>query len=219
VNLDRTWTRVGGIAGIVTAVLYISVALRFLPQGLSRLAFFSLGLLTIITMIGLYHVLKAHRTTLPLQLGTVFTIIGGAIMNVVAVVQNSIYASMQTYFSEAPDDAARESIRLVWRGLNSIHLGLDVSFDMFILSGILLISTAMFSHPRFGRIFGVTGIVLAAATLAINLYAFPTPPGSSAGTGVDLGPLIGIWTLIVSIQMLRSLNWFEQVSSRDRLNN
>lgn len=210
-TLDQEWTKVGGIAGILTAILYISLALAFLPQVLSRLAFFSLGLLTIITMIGLYHVLKAHRMCVPLQLGTVFTIVGGAIMNVMAVVQNSIYASMQKYFTETSDDVARDSIRRVWRGLNSVHLGLDVSCDIFILSGIVLTSTAMLSHPRFGRMFGATGIVLAAVTLAVNLYAFPNPPGSASGTGVDLGPLIGLWTLIVSVQMLRSLSWIEQI--------
>lgn len=210
-NLDRNWILTGSIAGIVTALLYMSIALAILPQVVSRLSFFALGPLTIMTMAGLYCLLKRHRISLSLQLGTMFTMIGGVIMNLTAVVQNSIYSFMQRYFHEAPDETARETIRWMWRGLNSVHLGLDVSFDIFLLSGIFLISISMLSHPRFGKIFGWTGIVLSASTLAINLYTFPTPPGSSPGTGVDLGPLVGIWTLIVSLQMLRSLDWARPV--------
>lgn len=206
-NLDRNWILTGGIAGIVAALLYMSIALAILPRGVSRLFFFSLGPLTIITVAGLYGLLKRHRVSLSLQLGTIFTMIGGVIMNLTAVVQNSIYSFMQRYFNEAPDETAKETIRWMWRGLNSVHLGLDISFDIFFLTGIFLISISMLTHPRFGKIFGWTGILLSAITLAINLYAFPTPPGSSPDTGVDLGPLVGIWTLIVSVQMLRSLNW------------
>jgi hypothetical protein len=71
--------------------------------------------------------------------------------------------------------------------------------------GTVLFGVSMFRHPRFGRLFGASGVVLGLGLLMSNLYAFPTPP---ANTGlIDLGPFIGLWYLAVSVQMWRSLGW------------
>jgi hypothetical protein len=102
---------------------------------------------------------------------------------------------------------AQETLRWVWRGLNSVHLGLDISFDIFLMLGVILLGVAMWDHCRFGKWFAIPGILLAGTALLLNLYAFPIPPGSEEGTFVDLGPMIGLWGLAVSVQMLRSFKW------------
>ena len=63
-------------------------------------------------------------------------------------------------------------------------------------------------HPRFGLIFSATGILIAAALFAFNMATFPVPP-ANAGS-VDLGPLIGLWFLVVTIQVFRSFGWADE---------
>jgi hypothetical protein len=74
-------------------------------------------------------------------------------------------------------------------------LGLDVSFDIFVLTSFVLFGLMMIRDRRFGRVFGLAGCTLSMAALAFNLYAFPVPPEP------DLGPLVGLWSLAVAIRM------------------
>ena len=46
------------------------------------------------------------------------------------------------------------------------------------------------------------------ALLALNLSTFPTPPGE-AGL-IDLGPLLGIWYLLVTIKIELALRWVKE---------
>jgi hypothetical protein len=63
----------------------------------------------------------------------------------------------------------------------------------------------MLRHPRFGIVFALPGLAIAAGLITLHLFAFPWPP-QNRGL-FDLGPAVGLWYLAVSIQMLRSLSW------------
>jgi hypothetical protein len=79
------------------------------------------------------------------------------------------------------------------RPLQPVWLGLDVAWDAYISVGTALFGFNMLRHPRFGRVFGGSGIGIALALLCSNLLTFPTPP---ANTGlVDLAPssVSGTW--------------------------
>jgi hypothetical protein len=58
----------------------------------------------------------------------------------------------------------------------------------------------MWSHPRFGKVWGGIGFVTGFFLLALNLRSFPAPP-AEAGS-VDLGPLVALWMLGVFIRLL-----------------
>ena len=66
----------------------------------------------------------------------------------------------------------------------------------------------MYKHPRFGRIFSISGLVLFSSLLILNMIAFPFPPDSMGL--IDIGPLTGLWGIAVSIQGLRSLKWMDK---------
>jgi hypothetical protein len=66
----------------------------------------------------------------------------------------------------------------------------------------------MLTHPRFGKILGGLGALLAILLLGFNLYTFPIPPANA--NLIDFGPFVGLWYLIISIQTLRSLKWAER---------
>jgi hypothetical protein len=56
--------------------------------------------------------------------------------------------------------------------------------------------------------------VIGALLLATNLASFPEPPGDSRL--IDLGPLVGLWYLIVALRIGWSLRWVEEQAATGR---
>ena len=104
--------------------------------------------------------------------------------------------------------------RAAWSVVDQVQLGLDIVWDIYLCLSALLIAWNMRSHPRFGVIFSVTGVVIAGALFAFNMATFPVPP-ANAGS-VDLGPLIGLWFLAVTIQVFRSFGWADMALADHR---
>jgi hypothetical protein len=209
-KLQYDWVRLGAVAGILGVVSYFMTQIPVVPEGLARIMAFSFGVWLVVLAVGMSVFLGLERKTIFSQLGALFFGIAGVTVNFMLVVQQSIRSIMGGYWAETTDPVAQESLRWVWRGLNSVHLGLDISFDIFLMLGVVLLGVAMWGHPRFGKLYAVPGILVAGAALLINLYTFPVPPGSEPGTFVDLGPLIGLWGLFVGIRMLGSLKWAKE---------
>ena len=80
----------------------------------------------------------------------------------------------------------------------AIWLGLDVAWDLYGGLGSLLFGLCMLRDPRFGRWFGIPGLIAAALLLALNIATFPTPP-ANAGL-VDIGPAVALRYLAVSVR-------------------
>ncbi len=66
----------------------------------------------------------------------------------------------------------------------------------------------MRQHPRFGEAYAATKLLLAAALIGLNLAAFPDNPGRASL--IDVGPLVGLWYLWVTLRMAWSLRWAQQ---------
>jgi hypothetical protein len=115
--------------------------------------------------------------------------LAGALVTAMLLVQAAVRAE-----NEDPAD----DLRAVW-------LGLDVAWDVYLAVGTVLFALCAMGHPRLGRVFGLTGMLIGGGLLVLNLGTFPTPP-DSAGL-VDLGPLVGLWFFAVTVAMLRSLGW------------
>jgi hypothetical protein len=88
-----------------------------------------------------------------------------------------------------------------------------VARDLFLAIGTMLFAWNMWGHPRFGRVYAVTGIGVAAALLVVNLAVFPEPPGEAGS--IELGPLVGLWYLIITIRLTMSLRWVADRVSRE----
>jgi hypothetical protein len=83
-------------------------------------------------------------------------------------------------------------------------LGLDVAWDMYIGVGTAFFAAAVYKHEWFGKIYGITGVIIAGLLLSLNLLTFPTPP---ANTGLfDMGPFVGGWYLAVTIAAWRGVH-------------
>jgi hypothetical protein len=203
----KKWIKVGVMAGLFVSVIYPLMIFAPLPFHVALILAASAGPLLAISSIGLYHFIKIHRKTVSLQIAVLFNVIAGVIFNMMLIVQLAIRKGINEYLAEASDSATQEMLRWILRSVNKVHLGLDISWDIFILVGTFLFSLNMLRHPRLGKVIGFIGVLIACATMGLNLFSFPAPP-SDAGL-LDLGPFVGLWYLAVTILILRSWKWLE----------
>ena len=203
--LTLTWIKVGAVAGIITCVIYPLMIAVEMPRLLTVACAAAFGPLLSLASVGFYHLLRLHLKTVTAQIATGANVIAGSIVNMMLVVQLAVSYSMEEYVKNAGDATTKATLEWVGKVVDKVQLGLDVSWDVFIAIGTLLFAVNMLNHPRFGKILGGLGALLAVLLLGFNLYTFPIPPTSA--NLVDFGPLVGLWYLVVSIQTLRSLVW------------
>jgi len=159
------------------------------------------GPLGIVAFLGLHRSLTAERSSVMSQIATIFGCTAFVLVDAMLIVQGTVNMRMgKMYLSASP--AEQPIILSLYRGLRSIDLGLDLAWDVFIAIAVFLYGIVMIRNRHFGRLLGISGILIAAALLLLNAATVPTPPGS-AGL-VDLGPLLFLWILLVSVQLVRS---------------
>jgi hypothetical protein len=97
----------------------------------------------------------------------------------------------------------REPPLWMWWAGNTVQLGIDFVFDLFVLIAFILFGIAMLRHPGFGWPFGLPGIIFSGLTLGFDAYTFPIPAPEAFGWTFEPAHLVGLWLLTVAIQMLR----------------
>jgi hypothetical protein len=206
-NLVVTWTRVGIVTGFLACTVYPLLIAVPMPTQLTVLLAAAFGPLLGVASIGLYRFISVHRKTVSLQIATISTIIAGTVVNMMLVVQMTGREYMRLGLDNAANLETEQLLRMAYSAADKVQLGLDVSWDVYISLGTILFAINMFRHPRFGRVIGASGIVIGVLLLCINLFTFPVPP-ADAGS-VDLGPLVGMWYLVVTIILARSVKWLK----------
>lgn len=190
---------VSTVLGLLMVLTYLSFAFGTVPRSQAAiiLAFF-IGPVAIAGMLDWYKDLAATHGGSILKVGTVYLVIAFALLTLMLVVQQDIFSSFDRFHAQATGEAAQETLRLVFNGVNRVQTGIDVAFDIFYCLGLIFLSAVLYTHSGYGKIFGIFGIGSAVGLLALNLYAFPRPP---ADVGLpDLGPVTGIWWLAVIVQ-------------------
>ncbi len=204
-SLAYQWIRLGAICGPLAMITYALLIFVPLPNFLGMLLVSAFGPLVGIVSVGFYYFLASERKTVTLQIAAVAMIVAIGCLTMMLIVQQSLNIRMEKAIAKMSDPAAIESLKSVWRSIDSVQLGMDVTWDVFGALAILLFAVNMLRHPRLGKIIGVIGILLALGLLFFNLYTFPTPPGEA--DLIDLGPFAALWFVAVSIMILFSLGW------------
>jgi len=202
------WIKLGVVCGILTTLIYPLLILVKMPIIITALLAAAMGLLLSLASIGLYQVLKLHRKTVKLQIAVLFNIIAGVLLNLMFMVQLTVREFMKGYIDQATNEYAQETYEMIWKSVDKVQLGMDLSWDVYLSVGTFLFALSMLTHPRFGKIFGWLGMSFALLLLYFNFISFPVPPGE-AGL-IDFGPAIGLWYLAVAIRILFSLKWVEE---------
>lgn len=196
---------VGVVTGIAAALFYPAAVFLPRPQWLARLFAMALGPLLAVSFLGLERFIRLHRPSVCAYVAMVFGILAGLAVNLMIIVQESSRHYIRGYIAEAPDQDTKDMLEWVFRSVFSVQLGIDVSWDIFICLATVLVAIPMLWHPRFHPVLAVAGIAVGGLTLIFNLYTFPVPPAEA--DLVDLGPLVGLWFLVVTVQVARSLSW------------
>jgi hypothetical protein len=207
-GLVVAWTKVGIVAGFLACAIYPLLIAVPLPMVLTVALAAAFGPLLSVACLGLYHFIAASRKTVSLQIATVFLVVAGAIVNTMLVVQMTLREFMREDLAGAAEAESAHALETAYLAADKVQLGLDVSWDFYVSVGTILLALNLFRHPRFGRIIGSLGVLIGAGLLGFNLATFPAPP-AEAGS-IDLGPLLGLWYLAVTIMLARSLGWLRE---------
>jgi len=155
-------------------------------------------ILFIVAFLALMRLLESEKPRLSVKLGSLFGIIACPIMVIQMLVQGTIMVRLGRMFVAATDEARRQSVVILYRGLRNFDLGIDLAFDSFFFTAWILLGFAMLKSKYFGKIFGTLGIVLFGITAVLNIWTAPNPPS------FEMAPIASLWGLAVYIQMLRS---------------
>ena len=180
---------IAGVCGLLANVAYALGASELLGDVATPMLASLFGPLIAGASVALYLLLAAERATLAGLLAAVANVAAAALVTAMVLVQIAVN-DVEAGLSPAVNDA-----------FEHVEFGLDLSWDVFLVAGTILFSSAMLADPRFGRRFAVPGIALAAGLYVLNFATFPTPPAAEGL--VDLGPLVGLWYAAVSVQALR----------------
>ncbi|QTD38080.1 DUF4386 family protein [Polaribacter batillariae] len=200
--------KIGAISGILSIIFYLSAAvLPFLPDYISRLLAFTFPLLWTVAFMGLYSFLKKESHTPTLEIAYLFGIIGAAIACSFIVVQQANFIWHDTAMEATKSEEAKSLLRASFKGANRVQSGLDVAFDIFITISWFLFGINIAKSPNFNKLLGWIGCLISAGLLILNMWTFPTPPADNGL--IDLGPFLGLWTLIVFV-------WFTRIVFKDK---
>lgn len=206
-SIEKTWIKTGIISGFLTMAVYPTMLLVSLPVQLTLVVACSFGFLFMIASIGLYKFISLNKNTVSLQLGVLFNIIGCSVVTMMLTIQLALFHLKQNSAIEI----TKEMKNYIFQFPNTIQLGLDVVWDLFVGVGTILIAINMFNHPRLGKILSISGVLITLALLVLNIYTFPIPPGESGS--IDLGPLVALWYLAVTIQIARSMKRVNELTT------
>jgi len=183
--------QLGIVAGIFACLAYPLAAFAHLPKLATTTLVACFGPALGIASYGLRRLLDWETPLLSSAIGSLLNALAGALYSAMGLLQLAVGYT-------AGSDKIPLQLMATW-------LGLDVAWDAFVCFGTICFSISMWRHPRFGRAFSIFGMLIGGGLLALHLYTFPTPP-QNAGL-IDLGPALGLWYLVVTIQMWRSLAW------------
>jgi len=189
--------QLGIVAGFFTCLAYPLIAFVPLPKLAATTLAACFGPALAVASFGLRRLLDWETPLVSSALGAMLNALAGALFSAMALVQMAVGYSVG-------GEKVSAQVTAIW-------LGLDVAWDAYIGLGTICFAVAMLQHPRFGRVFALSGLVIGVGLLGLNFYAFPAPP-ESAGL-IDLGPAAGLWYFVVTIQMWRSLPWAKSRSS------
>ena len=193
----RSWLEFTIFNGLAAVISYVMAAFVPLPEIISLLLAFAFGPFFLLASLGLYHIIRSWKVSITLIAGTLFNIIGTALVTLMLVVQQTSFAFHDQYKTENRGTVTDEQLKWIFREVNSTQLGIDLAWDIFISAGTIFFALSMWNHPVYRKGFSITGILVSVLLFSFNMASFPVPP-SEAGS-IDFGPFVALWYLTLTL--------------------
>lgn len=183
-------------AAIIVILAYFNIVLGIIPMPdkLALTLVFAMSPVAIYGVMNITRKLSARYDGEMLKAAGVFLIIAFALLDLMLIVQQTIFAFFDQYRAATSDPAVKESLSLIFKGVNPVQLGIDIAFDIFYCVGAILFSIVLIHLQGFYRILGIYGLLVTVALLVFNMWTFPVPPGESGL--IDFGPFCLIFWLV-----------------------
>lgn len=189
----------GGIAGIAGTLCYIAAI--SVPAGVTLSYLFAMAwpLLSIIFVFALYRYIALERQSAANQLALVFSALAFTLVAAMLSIQLAVQTGMDEHLARTPE--SEEMLKMIRRSLRLVDLGLDVAWDLFIGTGLTFLCFALARHNQFGYRWGIPAGVLGCLLMALNAATFPWPPDTQGL--FDVGPMIGLFIIALSVRLLQ----------------
>lgn len=210
---EQTWIDLGLGCGIVAGILYPIGLLDLLPGQASHMAFMFFGPFFLTQAVGMRHFYARVRDTVSNDLAHLMLGLAGLVFTLMATMQMSIYTLIGRY-RRASHAVPPEPWDAILKSVSSTQLGLDFAFDVFVSAGTVLLGWQIARHPRIWSWFGVLGMVIGAAGLALNIATFPDNSGEAGW--IDPGPFFGVWFGLTALPALMLRRWKPEAGAPHR---
>jgi hypothetical protein len=190
---ERSFLRLGGLAGILGGVFFIFTIITLSQFGPSPTAspdalvmnypnvrtalavgnglYFLVGVSLIGLALGLYRALRGTSPALAL-FGAVLYILGLGVTFVEDTTQFAFDPLSNLYHASGATPADQHSITLIWQATQGMFNQFDTSATILISAGFIVLGVTMFKVQAFGKIFGGLSAAFGAAQIvAINLFS------------------------------------------------
>ena len=194
-NYAGAWIRSGSICGLLSMLVYFVAAFVPMPPLPSYAAAFAIGPLLAIGCAGLFYFLTSVDHSPRLMIAATSGVAASLFLLMMLTVQQSSFAIMDKYSQEPGGAEIKAAQKYITDGLNSIHFGMDIAWDVLISIATILFGYSLTRKTIYWKILGITGFVLGLLLLSFNLYHFPNPPESVQS--IDWGPFVAFWFIVL----------------------
>ena len=207
---DRHVVLAGGLCGIVGTLLYLgSGSLKphvfgGPPARLEALlAFWVLPVaqvLFVINSYAIYRLVAWEREGAANRLSFLLSVMAYGMAAMMLTVQGTVELIIGEKMAAASSQD-QDLWRMVYTALDGVDLGMDLAWDLFFGSSLMVGFLPMLRHSRLGPWWAIPALVLGILLIGLNASTVPWPP-ATAGL-FDIGPVIGLYGLVLSIYMVK----------------
>ncbi|MCF0050214.1 hypothetical protein LXM25_09110 [Dyadobacter sp. LJ53] len=175
----------GGISGMLSITSYLTIAFSDLPDPVVFFLAMAFPILGIVFLFSLTEYIHFHEASYANRLGFVF----GSLAFTICAAFLAAQLAVQIGVNIKSDQVGAAEARFVKESIRLIDMGMDVAWDMFIGTYLVLflISARKLIELKFwGFTLGILGIAL----MILNTITFPNPPAEV--DLFDLGPFIAL---------------------------
>lgn len=189
----------GGASGVVGTICYLIAATVSLDPIVTYVVAMAWPILSIVFLFSLYRFLALESQYASNQLALVFGCLAFTLVAAMLSIQLAVNMGIEEYAAKA-SQSQQELFGVIRRSIRLVDMGLDVAWDLFMCTALLLLSYPLARHPRFGRWWAVPAAVLGVALIVLNVVTFPWPPDTRGL--FDLGPVAGLFIIVLSGRLL-----------------